>query len=109
MNEQQTQVKNDSPLDIYVNSVHISASIYEIVLDFNLNTPTNDGFETAKLVKIRMSPQHAKALNALLSKHLEVYSEQFHEIYLPKDLLDRVLGIKKVGDTNDDNNSKSSE
>lgn len=56
-------------LDIYTNSVEVSASLYEIVLDFRLNTPTKDGVETERLVKIRMSPPHAKALNVILSKH----------------------------------------
>lgn len=92
-----TEIKHDNyniP-DIYTNSINVSASIYEVTLEFNLTTPTKDGTETRELVRVRMSPQQAEALRILLDKYLKVYSEQFQEIILPDELVNRLSGIEK--------------
>lgn len=91
------EIKHDNynTPDIYTNSINVSASIYEVTLEFNLTTPTKDETETRELVRVRMSPQQAEALRILLDKYLKVYSEQFQEIILPDELVNRLSGIEK--------------
>jgi len=79
--------------DIYTNNVQIAVSVYEVVISFGLDTLQRDGTQTTKeIVKVRMSPHHALALNVLLDKHLKAYGETFKEILLPDDLLIRLSG-----------------
>ncbi len=81
--------------DIYTNSIKVSANIYEVTLEFNLTTPTKDGAKTRELVRVRMSPQQGEALRILLDKYLKVYGEQFQEIILPDELVNRLSGTEE--------------
>jgi hypothetical protein len=90
--DQAIQHETDIP-DIYTNSVRVTASLYEITMEFGLTTPGTD--ETRSILRIRMSPQQGEALRLLLDKYLRVYGEQFHEILLPDDLVNRLSGIEE--------------
>ena len=82
----------DEIQDIYTNSVRIEAGIYEFALEFALNTRDEEGQMTRQIVaRVRMSPQHALSLNILLTKFLDRFQEQFQEIYLPEELLQRLM------------------
>lgn len=74
--------------DIYTNSVRLTASIYEFMLSCCLATTEADGTRsTTEIVRLRMSPQHALALNIVLTKQLRKYGERFQEIFLPEDMI----------------------
>ena len=70
--------------DHYTNSANVITSLYEVVLNFRTETPVGkwvEGEKPAREVvdefRVRMSPQHAKALAALLVKHVRQYERQF--------------------------------
>jgi hypothetical protein len=75
-------------LDIYANSVSVTTSVYDVILAFGTRTAigVQQGkkplVEVDEKVRIRMSPQHAKSLAALLIKHVADYERQ-HELKLP--------------------------
>lgn len=69
----------DTHTDRYANSARVAASVFEVLIEFILLTPKElaaDG-PTAETFRVRMSPQHAKALAALLAKHVSEYERQF--------------------------------
>lgn len=80
--------------EIYTNSVNLVASLYEFVFHFGLTTPEwEENREEKNLVaRVRMSPQHAKALYLMLGAHLDAYEEKFHDVSLPEDLRRRLAG-----------------
>ncbi len=79
--------------DIYANNVQIAVSVYEVVISFGLDTLQKDGTQTTKeIVKVRMSPHHALALNILLDRNLKAYGDKFKEILLPEDMVRRLSG-----------------
>ena len=79
--------------DIYANNVQIAVSVYEVVISFGLDTLQKDGTQTTKeIVKVRMSPHHALALNILLERNLKAYGDTFKEILLPEDMVRRLSG-----------------
>ncbi len=78
--------------DMYTNNVRITASVFEIAFDFWLNTQMPDGASVIRpVVRVRMSPQQAVALKVLLDKYLKRYGEQFQEIFLPDEMVKRLL------------------
>ena len=82
----------DEVLDIYVNSVQVNASLYEFLLTCSLITPRKDGERLSQeRVRIRTSPQHAKAMSILLSKHLGKFEELFSPIELPATLIEYLM------------------
>lgn len=87
--------------DIYTNAVSVSASLYEVTLGLFLVTPEVDEPEPRKpkpVARVRMSPQQAMALSLALTAHLEIYGEQFTEIFLPDELVMRLSG-EETGET----------
>jgi len=79
--------------DYYANAVNISTSIYDISLFFSVQSPVGLNkdakpfIEASSQCNVRMSPQHAKALAALLIKHIKDYEKQFSvELPLPDEL-----------------------
>jgi len=79
--------------DIYSNNVQIAVSVYEVVMSFGLDTLQKDGTQTTKeIVKVRMSPHQALALNILLDRNLKAYGDTFKEILLPEDMVRRLSG-----------------
>lgn len=101
MDEEKQETKHQHTFEIYTNSIEIRGGIYEVIIDFNLSSFVRDNeMEIRKLVRVRMSPQQAKALSILLNKHLKVYGEQFSEIFLPDELMKKLFAVK-VGDTHE--------
>lgn len=81
------------PIEFYANAVNIGTSVYDLTLNFRLQSGEKNP-ETGEIIitvsaenNIRMSPQHAKALAALLVKHIKEYENQFSiELPLPEDI-----------------------
>ena len=75
-------------VDIYANSVSVTTSVYDVILAFGTRTAISlqQGqkplVEVDEKCRIRMSPQHAKSLAALLVKHVTDYEQQ-HGLQLP--------------------------
>jgi hypothetical protein len=86
-------------LDIYTNSIQVTAGLYEVALSLYLDTPGEDGAERRKVATVRMSPQQAMALQILLQRYLKAYGEQFQEIFLPDDLVKRLSGSEEAETT----------
>jgi hypothetical protein len=74
--------------EFYANAVNVLTSIYDVTLSFRAQSPIviEQGkapvIQTSELCNVRMSPQHAKALVAILLKHVIQYEIE-HEITLP--------------------------
>lgn len=64
-----------------------------MLLLIGVSTPEADGTVSQKdLVRVRMSPQQALALNIMLSKQLELYNDTYKEIFLPDDIIKSLRG-----------------
>jgi hypothetical protein len=65
--------------DFYANSVLVTTSLYDVTLRFKVQTPVaiEQGqepiVESKEICSVRMSPQHAKSVAALLVKHTVDY------------------------------------
>jgi len=78
-------------IDIYTNSIRIALSLYDATLHLGITEVSPDGqVQTTDVARVHMSPQQAMALSLLLSKNVEIYGQQFKEIYLPDDLKARL-------------------
>lgn len=78
--------------DLYINSVSFLTSQYEFLFSFGLKSDPKD--DPRPVVNIRMSPQHAKVMMAVLRKNVRQYEKQIGEIKLvPKMIED--LGIQE--------------
>jgi hypothetical protein len=79
---------SQEPVDIYANSVSVTTSVYDVIMAFGTRTAITlqQGqkplVEVDEKCRIRMSPQHAKSLAALLVKHVTDYERQ-HGLKLP--------------------------
>lgn len=81
------------PLEMYANDVTIAGSLYEFLFILSTNTPVGqvrDGqpsaIEKKNVVYLRMSPQHAKAMMALLAGNVAGYEQQFGKLPLPPEI-----------------------
>ena len=78
----------EETVDLYANSVSVTTSVYDVLLVFGTRTavPMQPGqnplVEVDEKCRIRMSPQHAKSLAALLLRHVGDY-ERKHNLQLP--------------------------
>jgi hypothetical protein len=78
----------EDSIDVYANSVSVTTSVYDAILVFGTRTAVSVQpgqkplVEVDEKCRIRMSPQHAKSLAALLLKHVVDY-EQKHDLRLP--------------------------
>ncbi len=69
--------------EYYANSVNMGIGLYDVTLIFSAQVPViAEPGKTAMVQSsqnciVRMSPQHAKALAALLVKHVKQYEQQF--------------------------------
>lgn len=79
-------VGNDSEEvpDIYANSVNLTMSIYDVTLHFALANGPNPE-DQKELVRVIMSPQHAKVMIQMLQENLENYEEEIGVIPMPKE------------------------
>jgi hypothetical protein len=79
--------------EFYANAVNIGTSVYDLTLNFRLQSGEQNQ-QTGEIIitvsaenNVRMSPQHAKALAALLVKHIKEYEKQFSiDLPLPPDI-----------------------
>lgn len=68
--------------DFYTNAVHVTTTVYDVTLHFGVRTlvpgePDKDPvLQQRPVCSIRMSPQHAKSIAALLMKHVVDYEAQ---------------------------------
>ena len=74
--------------DFYANAVSVTTTIYDMTLQFRTQSAVaiekNKApiLEARDLLNVRMSPQHAKSLAALLVRHVIDYERQ-HGLTLP--------------------------
>ncbi|MFW6042525.1 MAG: DUF3467 domain-containing protein [Chloroflexota bacterium] len=70
----------------YANNVNVATSVYDVTLRFTTKTPVGEGDQLEQKdmaqLNVTMSPQHAKALAAILIKHIRDY-ERETQIVLP--------------------------
>jgi hypothetical protein len=75
-----------SPDSFYTNNVNVTTSVYDVTLRFTTRTPFGEGeelkVEDMATLNVTMSPQHAKALAAILIKHVHDYEREMN-IELP--------------------------
>jgi hypothetical protein len=84
---------SDIPVEFYANAVNVGTSVYDVTLNFRLQSGEKNQ-QTEEIIitvsgeyNIRMSPQHAKALAALLVHHIKGYENQFSiDLPLPDDI-----------------------
>ena len=68
--------------DFYTNFVQVTTSLYDVTLHFGVQTPVSieEGqkpvVESREVCSVRMSPQHAKSIAALLVKHVTEYESE---------------------------------
>lgn len=75
--------------DFYANATDVTTTAYDITLRFRTQTPMaveadtkEQVFEVSGMCNVRMSPQHAKSLAAILAKHVVDY-EMRYDVRLP--------------------------
>jgi hypothetical protein len=72
--------------DLYVNSVRMAATVYDLTFDFGLTQPTIDPAKpagTKSVALLRMSPQHALVFERVLRETIEKYQRQIAPIQVP--------------------------
>jgi hypothetical protein len=81
-------MNGEDRFDFYANAVSVMTSLYDVTLNFRTQSPVSieEGrppvVEVSGTCNVRMSPQHAKSLAALLVKHIIDYEER-HSLELP--------------------------
>lgn len=74
-----------NPTEMYVDSARATANFYTIILEFGL--AQDDGTLGELMTRIRMSPQHAKVLLALLSETIVNYeTASKYTIQVPEEI-----------------------
>lgn len=65
--------------DFYANTARMATSVYEVLIELARVTPAEmtAGVVEVETMRVRMSPQHAKALAAMLVKHVREYERQY--------------------------------
>ncbi len=82
MKEIKVEVSAEVKMGIYSNTVRISHTPFEFVMDFGRTTP--DEQDLIRIVsRIVMSPQHTKAFLQALEENVRRYEAQFGPINLP--------------------------
>jgi hypothetical protein len=76
--------------EYYTDSVNFMTNIYGFTLEFGMMQAQDD--PPRSLVRIKMSPQHAKIMSLLLRKNVQEYEKRIGTIILP-DGLYQDLGI----------------
>jgi hypothetical protein len=84
MDEEITQLP-----ELYSNAVKIDVSIFDMVFTIGLRDP--DSNEIRSLLRVNMSPQHAKAFFILFEKQMRAYEDAFGDIELPDELVASLL------------------
>ena len=70
----------------YINAIQLSNSVYEVRMEFYVETPNEDMSEILKrkVSDIRLAPQLAKELIGLLTNVVNAYEENIGEIPLAR-------------------------
>ena len=74
----------------YANSVNLSVSIFDFIMDFGVRKPKNlddNGPEHETSTIVVMSPQHAKVMAKLLRENINKYEEVNGEIKIPSNVI----------------------
>lgn len=77
--------------EYYTDSVSFATNIYGFTLEFGVMRAQNE--PPRSMVRVRMSPQHAKIMSLLLRKNVQEYERRIGTIILPEELY-RDLGIE---------------
>lgn len=81
----------DTP-EFYVDSAHVQTQLYGSTL---LLGELREGEPPVVKVKVKVSPQMAKVLSLILSKHVREYERDVGEITIPKPLY-HALGLEEM-------------
>lgn len=81
----------DTP-EFYVDSAHVQTQLYGSTL---LLGELREGEPPVVKVKVKVSPQMAKVLSLILSKHVREYERDVGEITIPKQLY-HALGLEEM-------------
>lgn len=76
--------------EYYTDSVNFATNIYGFTLEFGVMQGQDQ--PPRPLVRVRMSPQHAKIMSLLLRKNVQEYERRIGTVILPEGLYDD-LGI----------------
>ena len=76
--------------EYYTDSVNFMTNIYGFTLEFGMMQAQEE--PPRSLVRIKMSPQHAKIMSLLLRKNVQEYERRIGTVILPEELY-RDLGI----------------
>lgn len=100
------QIRLELPKDasaIYANTVIITHTASEVILDFIQVMPNDDRARVQK--RIMMTPIHAKMLLAALRENIEKYEDKHGEIKTPsrQTLADQLFGTIKPENEEDEN------
>ena len=93
--EQHEQNAYELPVDtpeFYVDSAHVQTQLYGSTL---LLGELREGEPPVVRVKVKVSPQMAKVLSLILSKHVREYERDVGEITIPKQLY-HALGLEEM-------------
>ena len=77
--------------EYYTDSVNFQTNLYGFMLEFGIVKGAEQA--PAPVVRMRMSPQHAKIMSLLLRKNVREYEHRIGTIILPDDLFQQ-LDIK---------------
>lgn len=85
--DQKDNGRNGMSLEVYANSVNFFVSIYDFTFDFGTGGTEN---KHQSIVKIKMSPQHAKVMSILLSDNVKRYERDIGIIQIPEAFLENL-------------------
>ena len=84
---------DENKYEFYANAVNVLTSVYDVTLSFRAQSPVvlepdkAPIMQASEICNVRMSPQHAKALSAILLKHILQYEKENHiKLPLPDDV-----------------------
>jgi|YelNatPaOPRAMG01_1025707.scaffolds.fasta_scaffold401586_1 hypothetical protein len=80
----------DATPEYYTDSVNFTTNIYGFLLEFGVMQGQDE--PPRSVVRIRMSPQHAKIMSLLMRKNVQEYERRIGTIILPEGLYQE-LGI----------------
>ncbi len=83
--------EKEATAEYYADSVNFTTNLYTFIFDFAQMEQTDQ--PPKPVVRVRMSPQHAKIMSLLLRKNVQEYERRVGTIILPEQLYDD-LGIK---------------
>ena len=75
----------------YVNQAQLHFGVYDVTVDFGrIEDPRVQGPKLSPVVRVQMSPQHAKVFALMLLRHVAAYEHQMGIIELPAGLLNEL-------------------